>query len=503
MTSSLKGEQKATPIVPGSTGGELRRGPLIEEHGMDVIAASERRGKPRDLFWPWSAATVTVLGVSYGGFALAFGIGWVQAIVATVVSLVLSCLVCGVISIAGKRGSAPTLVLSRAAFGITGNRVPAVVSWLLSVGWETISCALAALATATVFGRLGWSSGPITLAVALVVVLILIVGGAVLGYDAVMKIQTWIMYISIVLTVVYIALTLPKINFSALQHIPSGGIAAVIGATILLMTGGGLGWVNAAADYSRYLPRSSSSRGVAIWTTLGLGLPPLVLIIYGVLLAGSNSALAAKLEADPIGALAGILPLWYLVPFALVAVLGLVGTALLEIYSSGLSLLSTGVKLKRPTAAFIDGVIMAVAAAYIIFWAPGNFFTEFEGVIITLGVPISAWAGIMIADIMLRKRNYDDASLFNPKGLYGRFRVPTLLTFAVATVVGFGFVTNTAAGWLNWQGYFMAAVGGKAGLWAGANLGVIMALVLGFVGYVIFQRRAVRIQESKTEVNAE
>jgi lysylphosphatidylglycerol synthetase-like protein (DUF2156 family) len=124
-------------------------------------------------------------------------------------------------------------------------------------------------------------------------------------------------------------------------------------------------------------------------------------------------------------------------------------------------------------------------------------------VIITLGVPISAWAGIMIADIMLRKRNYDDASLFNPKGLYGRFRVPTLLTFAVATVVGFGFVTNTAAGWLNWQGYFMAAVGGKAGLWAGANLGVIMALVLGFVGYVIFQRRAVRIQESKTEVNAE
>ena len=46
-------------------------------------------------------------------------------------------LLCGIIAIAGKRGSAPTMVLSRAAFGVTGQKVPGVISWLTSIGWET------------------------------------------------------------------------------------------------------------------------------------------------------------------------------------------------------------------------------------------------------------------------------------------------------------------------------------------------------------------------------
>ena len=48
------------------------------------------------------------------------------------------------------------MTLSRAAFGINGNRVPSAISWLLLVGWETILAALAVLATATVLTRLGW-----------------------------------------------------------------------------------------------------------------------------------------------------------------------------------------------------------------------------------------------------------------------------------------------------------------------------------------------------------
>jgi nucleobase:cation symporter-1, NCS1 family len=104
---------------------------------------------------------------------------------------------------------------------------------------------------------------------------------------------------------------------------------------------------------------------------------------------------------------------------------------------------------------------------------------------------------------MLRKRGYDESALFNPAGRYGRFRVPTLAVFAVATAIGFGFVTNTAAGWLDWQGYLLGLVGGKSGLWASANLGVIFALVVGFVGYVLVQRRAVRAQESPDQPSEE
>ena len=51
------------------------------------------------------------------------------------------------------------MVLSRAAFGVNGNRVPAVLSWMLTVGWETVLTSLATLATATVFTQLGWGGG--------------------------------------------------------------------------------------------------------------------------------------------------------------------------------------------------------------------------------------------------------------------------------------------------------------------------------------------------------
>ena len=107
---------------------------------------------------------------------------------------------------AGKRGSAPTMVLSRAAFGVRGNRLPSAVSWILTVGWETVLATLATLATATVFDRLGWGGGTSTKVAALVVVSALTVAGGVVGFDLIMRMQTVITVVTAVLTVVYIVL---------------------------------------------------------------------------------------------------------------------------------------------------------------------------------------------------------------------------------------------------------------------------------------------------------
>src|SRR5436189_4953221 len=139
----------------------------IEMNGINVISDAERKGHPRDLFWPWFAANVSVLGLSYGAFVLGFGISFWQALIVGVAGIVLSFLACGFIAVAGKRGSAPTMVLSRAAFGVNGNKLPALISWVLTVGWETVLVILATLATATVFTRLGWGGGDGTRVVAL------------------------------------------------------------------------------------------------------------------------------------------------------------------------------------------------------------------------------------------------------------------------------------------------------------------------------------------------
>ncbi len=478
-------------------GADTRQSALrVEENGINVIADAERHGSPRQLFWPWFAANVSVFGLSYGAFVLDFGISFAQALVAGVVGIVFSFLLCGFVAIAGKRGSAPTMVMSRAAFGVRGNRLPAAISWLLTVGWETVLIILATFATATVFGRLGWGGGTVTSAVALVVVAGLVVAAGVLGFPLIMRLQAVITVVTAVLTVVYMLLVAGQIDTAAVAALPAGSAQQVIGALVFLMTGFGLGWVNMAADYSRYLPRGASGRGVVGWTTFGAALAPVVLFGFGLLLAGSSADLSEAVAADPIGALAAALPSWFLVPFALVAVLGLVGGAVLDIYSSGLAMLAMGVRVPRYVAALIDGAIMVAGTVYVVFFGD-EFLGQFQGFLITLGVPVAAWCGVMLADVALRRRDYDEDALFDPAGRYGDVRPFPVAVVVVCTLLGWGLVVNSYAGWLAWQGYLLGplGLGGREGAWAGANLGVLLALVLAFVATLLGTRSAVRRQE--------
>src|SRR5690242_13826633 len=79
----------------------------IEMNGINVITDSQRKGRPRDLFWPWFAANISVLGLSYGSFVLGFGISFWQALWVGVAGIIISFLLCGFVAIAGKRGAAP------------------------------------------------------------------------------------------------------------------------------------------------------------------------------------------------------------------------------------------------------------------------------------------------------------------------------------------------------------------------------------------------------------
>ncbi len=470
----------------------------VESTGIEVIHGTHRKGAAKELFWPWFGANVSILGLSYGAFALGFGISFWQALFAGLFGITFSFLLCGLVALAGRRGSAPTMVLSRAAFGIRGNRLPAAISWLLTVGWETVLTILATLATAAVFERLGWGGGTLTKALALGVVGSLIVVAGVIGFDLIMRLETAITIVTAVLTVIYILLTIDHVDWSAVSALPSGNTQQVIGAVVFLMTGFGLGWVNLAADYSRYLPRSTPAKGVIGWTTFGGAVAPVLLFSFGLLLAGSSADLSTAIAADPIGALAASLPSWFLLPFIVVAVLGLIGGAVLDIYSSGLALLAAGVRVRRHVAALIDGVIMLLGTVYVVFIAEDTFLTQFMGFLITLGVPIAAWAGIMLADLASRRRDYADEELFNPRGRYGNVQWVSVGILVACTIIGWGLVVNASATWLDWQGYLLdpLGLGGKEGNWAFANLGVLVALVGGFLLQLILGRSRVHRQEA-------
>ncbi|WP_010533293.1 purine-cytosine permease family protein [Brachybacterium squillarum] len=501
MTSS-------SPAPTAPTAPTARAGGLVETAGIEIIAESERTARPHDLLWPWIAANLSVFGMSYGSYLLGFGISFWQATIVALIGIPISFALCGLVAIAGKRGSAPTMVLSRAAFGVHGQKVPGIVSWLTSIGWETVLAISAVLATATVFDTLGVASGQTVTVIAAVLIAALIVTASVLGYHLIMRLQSVLTWVTGAMTILFMVLTVPHIDLAAVMAAPAGPPQAMVGALVMVLTGFGLGWINIAADWSRYQRRSASDGAIVLWNTVGGAAAPVVLVVFGLLLAGSDPELNAAIGGDPIGALITILPLWALIPFWIVAVLTLVSGAVLGIYSSGLTLLSLGIRIPRPAAAAVDGVILTVGTIWVAFFAT-SFIGPFQSFLITLGVPIAAWAGILIADILSRRTDYDEAALFDPAGRYGAVDGVSVGTMIGASVIGWGLVVNSSAAeapWNSWQGYLLEPLGLGThvadpsggyweGNWAYSNIGVLLALLLGFVVTLLARRGRIRRQE--------
>jgi purine-cytosine permease-like protein len=462
----------------------------IETHGINSIPDADRHGSPRELFWVWCAANIGILGVTYGAFLVAFySLNLWQGILAAAIGTIVSFLLVGVVSLAGKLGGAPTLTLSRAAFGVRGNALPTAVSYVSLVGWEIVLVSLSAFAAQTVLDRLGWLHGDLALAVSFVVIAAVTIAIGLLGHATIVRIQTWFTWAFAVLTVVFMALVWSEIDFDAVSALPAGPFwSGFVGGTSIVMAGLGIGWVNAAADYSRYLPRSVSSRAVVGWTVFGASIAPLVLIVFGVLLAADEPDLATS--ANPIGVLAEPLPTWFLVPYLLVAVGGLVAGAVLDIYSSGLNLLTLGLRVPRYQSVVIDGILMVAGSLYILFFNE-SFFVPFQGFLITLGVLLASWAAIFLVD-MLRfrlRRGYPEEDLVSPAGRYGAWNAAGVGSFLIAVFIGLGLVTSTA--WVfSWAGYLLRWFGWEDTALGSSSLGLLISFVVAGALYAILAPRA-------------
>lgn len=488
---------EATAIAVAADGPGMPARAWTESAGIEVIPEPARVAKPHHLFWPWFGANVSVFGISYGSYVLGFGISFWQAGIVALIGVVFSFLVCGVIAVAGKRSSTPTMTVSRAAFGVDGARLPGLIGWLALIGWQTSLAVVAVGAVRTVFEQLSWSTGVLARAIAVLVIVALIVLGATAGYHILIRVQSILTWLLGVGTISYLLMTLGYIDWGIVAALPSGSPQAMIGAMTMVMTGLGLGWVHVAADWSRYQSRTTSDRSVIGWTTLGGSIAPAVLIVFGLLLAGSSPQLSTRIGENPVGALAGLLASWFMVPFLLTVVLSLICAAANGLYSSSLTLLSLGVRVGRPAAALIGGALVSLGAVFIVFFSP-TFIGPFQSLLLTLGVPLSAWAGIMCADVVLRNNGYDEAALFQRDGRYASIDWISVATLLLSTVVGWGLVINTfaeTAAWNNWQGYLLGPIGGRDGQWGWANLGVIVALLLGFLVTLLARRGVVARQE--------
>lgn len=460
----------------GTTSADTNRIGAIETRGIEPVPPDERTGGPRQLFWVWFAANISILGLPLGATLVALrGMNIWQALLVAAIGSFGSFALVGLISVAGKRGGAPSMTLSRAVFGPRGNHGPTVVSWLSRLGWETVNTTTAAyalLALLSIVAGVKSNSVLTVLSLLVFVALTLVVSG--LGHATLVWIQQWATYLFGALNILVGGFLVAKVNWDAVLHAPAAPVSVVLAGIGVIAAGTGIGWANAGADMARYQRRQVPGGRIVAAASVGAGVPLFLLIGLGGLLSAGDGSLASA--SDPVSAIQVMLPSWMAVPYLLAAFGGLLLSNNLSVYSAGLTMITLGVRARRVVAVGLDIVLTLAGGIYFMLIA-GDFYGPFITFISLLAVPITAWVGVFLADMLFR-REYDPSGLMDTTATSGYwyrggFRWSAVLPWLAGIVVGLLFTTASTSPTDVWFS------GPLANSWMGTNgLGWVAAFVV-------------------------
>ena len=468
-----------------------------EVAGAEPTPLQQRIGRSTRLFWLWFAVNPSIAGVVFGALILGLGLSLRWAIIATLIGIALSFIPLGLGVLAGKRSGQPTMVVSRATFGLVGNILPASIALLSRLFWAAALLWIIGAGSAEILvgARLtdGFSQAQLTVIVIALTFIVAVVI-AWFGYAFIARVQLIVTVISAIAIAGFIVLTVRYVDIPTALTIPDGPIILVMTGAVLVFSLVGLAWANSSSDLARYQGQGTSGPASMILATIGTTLPSFVLIGYGALLAASNSELASNIARDPMDALGRLLPVWYPVPFLAATALSLLSGVIVSMYSGGFALQAIGLRVRRSASTLIVGVLV-IAIAVAVATSVTDFGGLFRDFATTVAVPVAAWAGIFAAETMIRNRRYHADSLLRRGGIYPDVNWPNLIALVVITAIGFGLSSATVP-WLSWEGYLWSAVGvPPRGLLGASDLGVVVALLLGLVVPGIIGVRAIRRQE--------
>ena len=476
------------------------RAPLfsVEQAGAVPTPELYRVGRASRLFWLWFAANSSVVSIGFGALVFSLGMSLRQSIMAILAGVALSFIPLGLGTLAGKRSGQPTVIVSRASFGLVGNIVPAALALVSRVFWGAVllwlfaSSIAGVLVSAGANGGLGYDS---LVFLWLVLGVILAAAVAFFGYALFARVQLVVSVVSAVLIIGFVALTADRIDLATALTVVDGPWTLVVTGTVLVFSFVGLIWANSSSDLARYQRSGTTGATSMLWASFGTAVPTFLLIAYGALLAASDPGLAAGLVSQPIATLASILPSWYPLPLILATALSLLSGVVVIVYSGAFALQGVGLRLERQWSTVVAAILLLVLAA-VFSLLTVDLTALFRDLATTLAVPVAAWVGIFAADTMIRNRHYHSTSMLRPGGLYPNVNWTNLGAFAAITVLGYGLTTATI-GLLSWQGYLFALGGVPLdGPLAGSDLGVLVALLLGILTPIVSGIPAIRRQET-------
>ena len=464
----------------------------VEQHGIDLIPATERWARPRDLGAMWAGASINIEYFVYGALLMTFGFSLIQAFVLILVGN-LSWLLVGLCSLQGPTTGTTTFGVNRAAFGPRGSKGLALFNWVTLIGFEVEGLILIVGAALVLCGQAGLHPGtPLKIAIIL---------GAVgiqtllplFGHATMTTVLRWMI-------VPFVAIFAVVALYSLAHSHPASGTGA--GVTWQLWTLGlafsitlsGLSWTECGNDFSRYLPASTSRSKTVGWVFLGTALPQVGVMTIGAVAFSAIGATAGWTGANPFTALQGqhVLPSWFVTVFMLAAIIQLFGINSLDLYSSGVTLQALGLRLRRHQAVVLDSSICLVITLYAVF--SSSFAALLRDFVALVIVWIAPWCAVYLVDWMLRRGQYETEGLAasGVTGTYwGRhgFNVPAALGLGSGMLAAL-LTLNSTVPLPAWLHPFASATAADPHLGAasGGDLSVFAGMLVAGLVYLVAAR---------------
>ena len=376
----------------------------IESLGIEYIGPQERHGRPRELFAVWMSSNIAFYYILLGGLLPVLGLSIPQSLAVLAVGNLFWVLV-GLLAISGPSTGAPSTIITRAMYGVRGNRVlGAGTLWVICIAYEGLNLALGALAGFALASFVGVETSTAFKVIVVVVIAAVTFTMSVYGHATIVRLSVWFSVLLGGCTLV--------LGFFVLQHAtlhPAGfqpqhgsklWASLLIGFTVIAALP--LSWAN-GADYARYLPSNSAPRAVAGWTAFGGWVPAMVLGGIGVL-AGS-----AVDMTDAETTMRSLVPGWFYAVFLTVIVVGSITNNVLTAYSSGLALQAMGVRISRARSVIADAVLGGALCAVAL--GSSSFLHAMSNTVALSVALLGPTLAIYAVDILLRRNRYDGPAL--------------------------------------------------------------------------------------------
>ena len=407
--------ESQVPVREGQYGAKVT---AVEPGGIEYIPDRERHGSPIQLFWTWMSPNMEFATVFVGVLPIAvFGGGFWPTVFGVTLGSLMGSITHGLLSQMGPRFGVPQMVQSRAAFGFLGSFLPAGLSWLTaSFGWFIVNSVSGTFALVTLTSVLNNHHEVISFPVAFTLIVVVQVIVAFIGHNLIHSFERIIFpYLTIVFglaTIVILVQAHPEVGFNAKAPVPFGGPSAAFILAVFISFGYAIGWNPFASDYSRYLPRNSNPRKVALAAGLGVFVSCTVLEI-----AGAAAATISQLGNNPTEQFTNPLPVWLQVLVLLGIALGAVAANVLNIYSGSMAFLTLGIKLavekRRAISALVFGAIGLVIGLLLqTNVAPGS---KYESFLLLITYWITPYLAVVITDYLLHRGQYAEAVFYDTR----------------------------------------------------------------------------------------